>query len=279
MRSLKTWASSRPHQEGRVRALAHLRRHLAAGKLWYPSFSEGWISSADQRKRSASQNEMGLILAALHREWRGAADGDTGSVGGGGLFLGLARFRLARLAFAVAAALGVEVATEPAVAGGGGVGGVPDVHGLEVGAVGVGVADALDDGGLAVVEELFERAHLGVEADAVGVGAGELEGFVLADADAGAGLVVLGHAVGDDGVEPVVAAGELDDDEDVVFGHAGRGGEPHHGGDHGSGRVLKEGRGGGGRGGQDEAGAQEFTTGKGGGGGHGEIQKALVLGA
>ena len=45
--------------------------------------------------------------------------------------------------------------------------GVPDVHGPEVGAVGVGVADAVDDGHLTLIPQPFHRPHAGVEANLI----------------------------------------------------------------------------------------------------------------
>ena len=60
-----------------------------------------------------------------------------------------------------------------------GVGRLPDVHGLEVGALGVGVADALDDGQLPLLPQRLEALHAGVQADVV-VEAEELveDGFI-----------------------------------------------------------------------------------------------------
>src|SRR5690606_5781825 len=99
----------------------------------------------------------GLGDRALHGEGGVAPDGDGGLRVGGG---GAAALGPAPFALAVAAALGVEVAADPAEAGGAGVGGVPDVHGLEVGAVGVGVAGALDDAEQAAVRSEEHTSEL-----------------------------------------------------------------------------------------------------------------------
>src|SRR5262249_13308923 len=102
----------------------------------------------------------GFDPLALHRERSRAADGDAGLANNLGLL------SLAGFALAVAAALGVEVPPEPAIAGGGSVRGLPDVHRLEVGAVGIRIADALYDRGQAVVVELLDPAHLRMQAHA-----------------------------------------------------------------------------------------------------------------
>ncbi len=87
----------------------------------------------------------------LERERRGAADVD----GGFGIGLGLG---------IDAGALSVKVAAEPTVFGRmHRVGGLPDFHGTEVGAVGIGITDALKDGHLSLVEEFFEGAEIGME--------------------------------------------------------------------------------------------------------------------
>ena len=98
--------------------------------------------------------------------------------------------------------------------------GVPDVHAAEVGTVGRGIADAVDDRHLAGVVQLLEFGQGRVEAVVVING----QYLVGGDAHGGPVVVVASVAVGYDGVQVVVAAGELDDDEDGVFGGGGHGG-------------------------------------------------------
>jgi len=127
-----------------------------------------------------------------------------------------------------------------------------------VGAVGVGIADALDDGGVAIIVEFLEGGEVGVQADV----AVDLEDILGIVAESGAGAVVMVIGVGNDGVEAIIAAGELDDDEDGgVFAGGTLGafdveriGEGHH-------RLVEE-RGDGGRGGEDgQATLEEDATG------------------
>ena len=114
-------------------------------------------------------------------------------------------------------ALRVHVAdrlAEPAlIADLGRLGGVPDVHRAEVGAVGYGVADAVDDGDLAVVVQVLDRAHRGVEAVLVV----QRNYVFLLNADVGPVVDVLRVGVRDNAVEIVVAARELDYDELAVL--------------------------------------------------------------
>ena len=116
--------------------------------------------------------------------------------------------------------------------------GVPDFHRAEMRAVGIGVAGVLDDGHVPGVELALERGEGGVEADLVV----ELEGGILRDADGGPGLVIEVVAEGDDGVEPIVAAAQLEDDEDgrVRLRGDGPGGAGDEGGHVGAGGDQAE---------------------------------------
>ena len=97
-------------------------------------------------------------------------------------------------------------ATEPAlVANVIGQRSVPDVHGAEVGPVGVGVADALNDGELALVPEALEGLHAGPQPDVVV----DLDDVVLGYAHGRAIVVVVAAGVRDDRVEGIVATREL----------------------------------------------------------------------
>ncbi len=91
-----------------------------------------------------------------------------------------------------------------------GVGRLPDVHRLEVLALRVRVADALDDAQEPVLIQPVECRQLGMKAqvliDLVNLAGGQPQGRP------GLGVEIIG--VGDDGVQAVVAAGKLDDDED-----------------------------------------------------------------
>ena len=97
--------------------------------------------------------------------------------------------------------------------------GVPDVHAAEVGAVGRRIADAVDDGDLAGIIEIFDFRDGWIEAEMVVDGQHPVGG----DADGGTAIVVTAVSIGNDGVEVVVAAGELDDDEDRILGSGGHG--------------------------------------------------------
>src|SRR5579871_1028059 len=76
------------------------------------------------------------------------------------------------------------------------------------------VAAAVDDGEFAVLIKALEADHAAVETEVVVDGADAL----LGEADFGAVLVIGIVAVGDQGVEAVVAPGELEDDEDLAVG-------------------------------------------------------------
>ena len=76
----------------------------------------------------------------------------------------------------------------------------------------VRVADALDDGQLVLVVQRLERLQVGVEADLIV----QVEHLVGGDPDLGSKLVIQPVAVGDDGVQAVVAAAELDHDQGAL---------------------------------------------------------------
>ena len=105
-----------------------------------------------------------------------------------------------------------------------GIGRLPDVHGLEVRALGVRVADALHDRQLSLFPHRPEALHAGVQADVVV----QADHHVLGLAQRGPGLVVQVVGVGNDGVEAVVAAGHLQHDQDVVLARRGRLRGPGH---------------------------------------------------
>src|SRR5205823_6160156 len=88
-------------------------------------------------------------------------------------------------------------------------GGLPDGHALEMGAVGVGIADTLDDRQAAGLEQPGGISHRGVEADMVV----DLEKLIGRQAKrfAMAGITLVRER--DDSVDAVVAAVELDDNE------------------------------------------------------------------
>jgi hypothetical protein len=100
-------------------------------------------------------------------------------------------------------------------------------------AVRVRVADALDDGDLVLLEELLADLLEGrVQAQFVV----DLDDLGRLNAEGRAELVVQVVAVRDDGVEPVVAAGHLDDDQDGVLARlGGPGGALDESGDDGTG--------------------------------------------
>ena len=79
--------------------------------------------------------------------------------------------------------------------------------------VGIGVADALHDGKLAVLQQLVEALHGGVQANLVI----DLQHLALGEVQGGPILVVKIVGVRDDGVEPIVAAGHLEDHENIIL--------------------------------------------------------------
>lgn len=90
-------------------------------------------------------------------------------------------------------------------------------------AVGVGVAHLGDHRQFAVVPHLHQGPQGGVQAQALTVGA-QVEHLLSLDGDVGAQAVVELVAVGDEGIELVVAAKQVDHHQDFVFGLGGQGG-------------------------------------------------------
>ena len=74
------------------------------------------------------------------------------------------------------------------------------------------VAAAVDDGEQAVFVEMLEADHRGMKAEAVG----RFDHLVLGDAELRPRAVVRRIAVRHDGVQAVVAARQLDDDENAL---------------------------------------------------------------
>ena len=97
--------------------------------------------------------------------------------------------------------------------------GVPDIHAAEMRAVGRRIADAVDDGHLAGVIQGLDLGQRRVKAELVV----DMKDPVSGNPNGGPVVVVTAVGVGNDGVQVVVAAGELDDDEDGVFGGRGHG--------------------------------------------------------
>ena len=87
-----------------------------------------------------------------------------------------------------------------------------------MGAVGVGIADVLDDREVAVVEQGFQlEGALGVEAEILV----DFEDLLGGNGEPGPSLVIGVVAVRYEGVESIVAAGELDDHQHAVIVQAG----------------------------------------------------------
>ena len=91
--------------------------------------------------------------------------------------------------------------------------GVPDVHGTEVRARGVGETDAVDKGDLAHVPKLLHGFHGRVEGELVVY----LEHLLFLDPNHLPVVEIKGVVVGYQGVEVVIPAGKLQDDQDRVF--------------------------------------------------------------
>jgi hypothetical protein len=127
-----------------------------------------------------------------------------------------------------------------------------------VGAVGVGVTDALEDGGLAVVEEGADSSEMGME----GEGVVEREDAGRVQGQGGSGFVIGIVGVGDEGVEAVVASGHLEDDEDgAVFAGGGLDGAGGGAGVKMEEGGIEEGGEGPGGSGSHEAAVEELSTG------------------
>src|SRR5262249_21310813 len=105
----------------------------------------------------------------------------------------------------------VEVTSEPSgsletlrVAGS-----LPDFSRAKVRAIRVRVANALNDGQLPGIIEVFEAGKILVESHLVV----EAKDIFLRETDAGAGLAIIIVAVGHNGVEAIIAASHLEHDE------------------------------------------------------------------
>ena len=79
-------------------------------------------------------------------------------------------------------------------------------------AIGIGIADALHDRDAAILKEIVEPGEGGVEPDA----AVDLDDAVFANADRRPHALIRVVGIRHDGIEPVVPAAHLNDDEDVV---------------------------------------------------------------
>jgi hypothetical protein len=80
------------------------------------------------------------------------------------------------------------------------------------------IADAVDDREMAVLVEPLHAGHVRLEAEMIV----ELAQLVGPDADLRTRPVIGVVAIGHHGVEPVIAAGELDDDQDAAGLRRGR---------------------------------------------------------
>ena len=67
------------------------------------------------------------------------------------------------------------------------------------------VPDAMDDGYFALIVQLLDGPHLGIEGQLAVDG----QNLVFGDADLGPGVPIMPVGVGDDGVQVVVGAGHL----------------------------------------------------------------------
>src|SRR5882762_512436 len=94
---------------------------------------------------------------------------------------------------------------------------VPETHRREMREARVLVAAAVHDGQATILVEPLEADHRWMHAESIG----ELDDLALANSQRRPGAIVRGIAVRYDGVQPVVAARELEDDEDslgMLFG-------------------------------------------------------------
>ena len=83
-----------------------------------------------------------------------------------------------------------------------GLGGMPDIHGAEVGADGVGIANPLQDGHFPLVVQRLERRHGRVEPDVVI----DVQDLLRLDFQHWPVVHIQGVAIGDEGVQGVVGA-------------------------------------------------------------------------
>ena len=96
--------------------------------------------------------------------------------------------------------------------------GVPDLDRAEMREIGFGIAHALQHGEPAVLPQRQERRERRMQTGAIG----EREDRIARDRDLRPQCVVVEIGVRDDGIEPVVAALELDQHEQVAVVRAGR---------------------------------------------------------
>lgn len=103
----------------------------------------------------------------------------------------------------------VEVSPDPTMAFElvGVAGGMPDFHGPKMGAIGVGITDALDNGQVALIQELVETAQGGVEGQVLI----DFQQVLIGQGQAGSGASVMVIGPGDQGIEAIVAASQLED--------------------------------------------------------------------
>ena len=116
----------------------------------------------------------------------------------------------------------VEILSEPAVflKSSGIARGLPDLRRAKMRAVGIRIADALNDGELARVVKFLETGQARMQSDIVV----QFQNVPGGNVDAGAGLVIKIVRVWNHGVEAVIAAGQFDHHEDAVLGRRARGG-------------------------------------------------------
>ena len=135
-------------------------------------------------RRSRVDQRAGLLLGADQHRWQVRADRQGPERVGPG---------------------GIEPTAQPTGARvPGQLGGLPDVRGLEVAEVGVGVLDTADDGDLALLPEGLQRGERRVEAVLVGPVAAEVEHLLGRDGQFAPPVVIGPAVVRDDRVEPVV---------------------------------------------------------------------------
>src|ERR1044072_7563289 len=89
---------------------------------------------------------------------------------------------------------------------------MPEAHRREMRQAGMVVAAPMNDGKRPVLVETLEADHRRMEAEAVG----DLDDLAFGNTELRSRLVVRRIAKRDDGIQSVVAARQLDDDEDAV---------------------------------------------------------------
>src|SRR5580765_3684539 len=88
---------------------------------------------------------------------------------------------------------------------------LPNLCGAEMRAVGVRVADALDNCQMAGIVKLFEAAHARMESDVII----HFQDLLFSQTNPGPGAMIVIVGVGNDRVKAVVAAGHLEDDQNA----------------------------------------------------------------